>query len=81
MFDAGCQVEWLDGTAAHQPELLLQEGYVLCHEGRDRLLDMIQAKEEKCEWLIVSELAGNEPSRSLQGRTLLWFRRSFHIVS
>ena len=61
MFDAGCQVQWSDGPAAHQPELLLQEGYVLCHEGRDRLLDMIQAKEEKCGWLIVSELAGNEP--------------------
>ena len=66
MFNAGCQVQWPDGTGAHQPELLLQEGDVLCHEGRDRLLDNIQAKEEKCGWLIVSELAGNEPLRSLQ---------------
>ena len=64
MFNAGCQVQWLDGPAAHQPELLLQEGDVLRHEGRDRLLDHIQAKEEKCEWLIVSELAGKEPLRS-----------------
>ena len=64
MLHAGCQVEWPDGPAAHQPELLLQEGDVLCHEGRDRLLDHIQAKEEKSEWLIVSELAGKEPLQS-----------------
>ena len=81
MLHAGCQVEWPDGPAAHQPELLLQEGDVLRHEGRDRLLDHIQAKEEKCGWLIVSELAGKEPLRSLQRRTLLWFGRSFRIVS
>ena len=47
MFHAGCQVEWSDGPAAHQPELLLQEGDVLCHEGRG-LLDQ-PAKENKCE--------------------------------
>ena len=44
MFDAGSQVEWSDGPAAHQPELLLQEGDVLSHEGRG-LLDPSQGKE------------------------------------